>query len=69
MLSDTWNNIGVTYVADGYYGNTVDRFNISATNPSATNYTNAIGTWQAVGCTIDMYKRLWVRKTSYIQLR
>ena len=69
VLSDTWSNIGVTYTSDAMYGNTVDRFNISATSPSATNYINAIGTWQAVGCTIDMYKRLWVRKTSYIQLR
>jgi hypothetical protein len=69
VLSDTWNSIGVTYTGDALYGNTVDRFNISATSPSATNYTNAIGTWQAIGCTIDTYKRLWVRKTSYIQLR
>jgi hypothetical protein len=69
VLTDTWNNIGVTYTGDAVYGNTVDRFNISATNPTATNYVNAIGTWQAIGCTIDTYKRLWVRKTSYIQLR
>jgi hypothetical protein len=69
VLSDTWSSIGVTYTADALYGNTVDRFNISATNPSATAYTNAIGTWQAIGCTIDTYKRLWIRKVAYIQLR
>jgi hypothetical protein len=69
VLTDSWSNLGVTYTADALYGNTVDRFNISATTPSATNYINAIGTWQPIGCTIDTYKRLWVRKTSYIQLR
>jgi hypothetical protein len=69
VLTDSWSNLGVTYTADALYGNTVDRFNISATTPSATNYINTIGTWQPIGCTIDTYKRLWVRKTSYIQLR
>jgi hypothetical protein len=69
VLTDTWTSIGVTYTADVLYGNSVDRFNITATGPSATDYVNAVGTWKAVGCTIDRYKRLWVRKTSYIQLR
>jgi hypothetical protein len=69
VLTDTWNSIGVTYTSDALYGNTVDRFNISATNPTATNYINAIGDWKAIGCTIDRYKRLWVRRTSYIKLK
>jgi hypothetical protein len=69
VLTDAWSNIGVTYTSDVLYGNTVDRFNISATNPSATTYINLIGSWVPIGCTIDRYKRLWVRKISYITLR
>ena len=69
VLTDTWSSIGVTYSADAYWGNTVDRFNISATGPSATAYSNAIGTEVAISCVIDKFKRLWVRKTSYVILR
>jgi len=69
VLTDTWSNIGVTYAGDAYYGNTVDRFSISATSPSATSYVAAIGTWVAISCVIDVYKKMWVKKTSFVQLR
>jgi hypothetical protein len=65
VLTDTWSNIGVSYTSDTYYGNTVDRFSISATSPSATTYTSNIGGEAAISCVIDKYKRFWVRKTSY----
>jgi hypothetical protein len=68
VLTDAWSNIGVTYAADAYYGNTVDRFSISATSPSATAYVNAIGSEVAISCVVDRFKRLWVRKTSYVVL-
>jgi hypothetical protein len=66
VLCDTWSSIGVTYVADSYYGDTVDRFSINATSPSASAYSGVIGTEQAIACVIDRYKRFWVRKTSYV---
>ena len=56
-------NAGVTYAADAYYGNTVDRFSVSATVPSASTYISWIGTEQILSSVIDRYKRLWVRKT------
>ena len=69
VLTDAISNAGVTYAADAYYGNTVDRFSVSATSPSASSYIAAIGTLQPISCVIDRYKRLWVRKTSYINPR
>jgi hypothetical protein len=69
VLTETWNSIGVTYSGDAYYGNTVDRFNVSATSPSASTYIAAIGSEVAIACSVDKYKRLWVRKTSLITLR
>ena len=69
VLTDTWTNIGVTYATDAYYGNAVDRFSISATAPSATAYVSAIGAEVAIACVIDRYKRLWVRKTSFVVLK
>jgi len=69
VLTDAWTSIGVTYASDAYYGNTVDRFSISATTPSATTYVNAIGTTVPISSVVDVYKKLWVRKTSYVTLR
>ena len=69
VLTDAWSNIGVTYAADTYYGNTVDRFSISATNPSATSYVNAIGTLQTVSVTIERYKHMYMRKTTQVYLQ
>jgi hypothetical protein len=69
VLCDTWTNIGVTYASDAYYGNTIDRFSISATSPSATAYINAVGTLQPISITIEKYKRLYVRKTTSIYLQ
>jgi hypothetical protein len=69
VLCDTWSLIGVTYAGDTYYGSTTDRFSISATTPSATNYTLAIGSEVAISSVADRYKRFWVRKTSFVTLR
>jgi hypothetical protein len=69
VLTDTWSNIGVTYAGDTYYGNTVDRFSISATAPSATAYVTAIGGEVAISGVDDKYKKIWVRKTSFVVLR
>jgi hypothetical protein len=69
VLCDAWSNIGVTYAGDTYYGNTVDRFSIAATGPSASTYIGAIGSEVAISCVIEQYKRLWVRKTSFVVLR
>jgi hypothetical protein len=68
VLTDAVSNAGVTYSADAYYGNTVDRFSVSATYPTASAYIAAIGTEQVVSSVVDRYKRLWVRKTSYLTL-
>jgi hypothetical protein len=69
VLTDTWSNIGVTYAGDTYYGNTVDRFSITATSFSASAYTSSIGLEAVIACVVDRYKRLWIRKTSYINLQ
>ena len=69
VLTDTWSNIGVTYSADAYYGSTVDRFSISATSPSASNYVANIGAEKAIASVVDRYKRLWVRKTTFVILQ
>jgi hypothetical protein len=69
VLTDAWSNIGVTYASDAYYGNTVDRFSISATSPSASGYVGWIGTDAPISCVIDRYKMWWVRKTSYVVIR
>jgi hypothetical protein len=69
VLTDTWTNIGVTYASDSYYGNTVDRFSISATTPSASNYVSTIGITACISCVIEQYKRFWVRKSSYVIIR
>ena len=69
VLTDAWSNIGVTYASDAYWGNTVDRFSISATSPSATNYVAIIGTEQPISCVLEQYKRFWVRKTSLVVMR
>jgi hypothetical protein len=69
VLTDALSSMGVTFAGDAYYGNTVDRFNVSATSPSATGYINVIGQWAAVSVNIDRYKRLWVRKTTMVILR
>jgi hypothetical protein len=69
VLTDSWSNIGVTYAGDAYYGNTVDRFSITATSPSASGYVSLIGTEVAISCVIDRYKRFWIRRTSFIVLR
>jgi hypothetical protein len=69
VLTNTWTDIGVTYAGDTYYGNTTDRFSISATTPSATNYVNAIGTQVPISCVIDRYKGLWIRKVTYVYLK
>jgi hypothetical protein len=69
VLTDTWSGIGVTYAGDAYYGSTTDRFSITATGPSASNYMAAIGTEQPISCVIDKYKRWWIRKISYVGRR
>ena len=69
VLTDTWSGIGVTYAADAVYGNLVDRFNISSTVPAASTYTSLIGTFQIVSCVIERYKRLWVRKVTYLLIQ
>jgi hypothetical protein len=69
VLCDTWTNIGVSYTSDAYYGNLIDRFSISETEPSATTYAGAIGTWQTVGSSVTRYKRFWVKKTVQIVLQ
>ncbi len=66
ILCDAWTNIGVTYAGDEVYGNAVDRFSIAATAPSASQYVSWIGTNQPISCVVERYKRLWVRKTTYI---
>lgn len=66
ILCDAWTNIGVTYAGDEVYGNAVDRFSIAATAPSASTYVSWIGTNQPISCVIERYKRLWVRKTTYV---
>ena len=68
VLTDAISNAGVTYAADTYYGNTVDRFSVSATAPSASVYIGWIGTEQILSCVVDRYKRLWVRKTQWITI-
>ena len=69
VLTNAISDAGVTYAGDAYYGNTVDRFSVSATYPNATDYINAIGTPQTLSSVVDRYKRLWVRKTSYVILQ
>jgi hypothetical protein len=69
MLYNTWTNIGVTYTADALYGNIVDRFSISATGPSASTYISWINTQQCISSTVDRYKRLWRRKSSYVTIQ
>jgi hypothetical protein len=69
VLTDAWSNIGVSYSGDAYYGSTVDRFSISATSPSASNYTANIGIEQPIASVVERYKRYWVRKTSYVVMR
>jgi hypothetical protein len=69
VLTDAWSNIGVTYASDTYYGNTVDRFSISATSPSATSYVSLIGGEQCISSVVDRYKMYWIRKSSYVVLR
>jgi hypothetical protein len=69
VLCDSWSLIGVKYTGDAYYGGTTDKFSISATTPSATAYTLAIGTEVPISCVLEQYKRFWVRKISLVVLR
>ena len=69
VLTNALTGMGVAFSGDAYYGNTVDRFDVAATSPSATAYINLIGSWAAISMTIDHYKRLWVRKTTYVIIR
>ena len=68
VLTDAISNAGVTYAADAYYGNTVDRFSVSATSPSASAYIADIGIQTVLSSEVNRYKRLWVRKTHYLTL-
>jgi hypothetical protein len=68
VLCDAITSAGVTYAGDTYYGNTVDRFSVSATSPTATQYLAVIGQEAALSSTIDRYKNMWIRKTSYVAL-
>ena len=68
VLTDAITNAGVTYAGDAYYKNTVDRFSVSATSPSASVYISLIGTEQILSCVVDRYKRLWVRKISLVTI-
>jgi hypothetical protein len=69
VLTDTWTGIGVQYSADAYYGNTTDKFSITATTPNASGYVAAIGSQVAIQCVIDKYKGLWVKKLLAIDLQ
>jgi len=69
VLTNALTGMGVQFTGDAYFGGTTDKFNVSATNPSATDYINTIGGWQPVSMNIDRYKRLWVRKTSFVIIR
>jgi hypothetical protein len=70
LLFDDLNSVGVTFANDALYGNAVDRFTVSATVPSASYYLNNWqGTEQIVACTVDRYKRLWRRKTTYAYMK
>ena len=68
VLTDAISSAGVTYSGDAYYGNTVDRFSVSATYPTASAYIAAIGTEVILSSAVDRYKNLWVRKTSFVTL-
>jgi hypothetical protein len=66
MLFDTMDNVGVTFAGDTLYGNLVDRFSVTETSPSASYYLNNwSGTEQVIACSVERYKRLWRRKTTY----
>jgi hypothetical protein len=69
VLCDSMSAVGVTYYNDHLYGNTYDRFSIGATNPSATNYVNSIGTAHVISSEVSRYKRLWVKKDTYLTLQ
>jgi hypothetical protein len=66
ILYNAWSNIGVTFAADAYYGNIVDRFSISATGPSVTTYISWIGTYQCVSSTVTRYKRMWKKQDTLV---
>ena len=68
VLTDAITSAGVTYSGDAYYGNTIDRFSVSATYPSASAYIGMVGTEQVLSSVVERYKRLWVRKTSLVTL-
>jgi hypothetical protein len=69
VLTDAISNAGVTYASDAYYKNTVDRFSVSATYPTASAYISLLNTPQVLSSVVDRYKRLWVRKISYVWLQ
>jgi hypothetical protein len=69
VLTDAWTNIGVTYAGDTKYGSLSDRFNINATVPSASTYTNTIGQQVCIASVVKKYKMLWTREDTYIELK
>src|SRR5580765_1446083 len=68
VLCDAISNAGVQYASDSYYGNTNDRFSVSATTPTASQYLAAVGTEQVLSSVTSRYKNMWIRKTSYVVL-
>lgn len=52
--------VSAEFSGDTVYGDLTEGITFAATNPSATDYYNAIGTYQTVGCDITKYRgNIW----------
>ena len=61
--------LSASFSGDNTYGDLTEGITFSATNPSATDYYNAIGTYQVTGCDIARYRgNIWIKQTTEVIL-
>jgi hypothetical protein len=68
VLNDSLSGIGVSFSADGVYGNLTENFSVSASTPSATSYDGQIGTEKVIASKVQPWRRLWVKRTTFLTL-
>ena len=62
VINNAIGPIGVTFSADGIYGNLSENFSVSASVPTRTAYEAAIGSYQTVASKVAPYRRVWVKR-------
>jgi hypothetical protein len=68
VLNNALSSVGVAFSGDALYGNLTENFSVSASVPSASSYTSAIGSTQVIASKVSRWRLLWVRRTTKLLL-